>query len=456
MQLKNAIENIEGLRYMIDLLNIKSSLARRILFDLPYLSNSEKIKSELEKIELFYNLFTEVKNLKVISLIESNLQQIKDIRGSSSRLKNKYILDDIELFELKVFSLLVVEVRQLLDSLKSTFYIPNLQCVIEILDPDKNNIPHFYIYDSYSNDLAEIRKKIKKLNNNNSDLEVNQLYTEHEQLEDEIRRKISEQLWSHSEDVNKALQAVAELDILFAKAKQAIDLNLTKPLISENQTCYKGIFNPQIQNELNKRNKIFQPVDIKINNSPCLITGVNMGGKTVLLKSIALSQMLFQFGFYVPAKQANISIIDETILLSGDGNSIGGLSSFAAEMERINNLIKKIKVGKKILALIDEPARTTNPHEGVAIVDALMCFLTKYQVKSLVSTHFSGIKCQCEKLRVKGFKKEIKTTPMKIENIQDFMDYSLENDNTDKVPQEALKIAEMLGMDEEFLEMVKK
>ena len=63
----------------------------------------------------------------------------------------------------------------------------------------------------------------------------------------------------------------------------------------------------------NLKTEIFNPSIIDFNQQPCLLTGVNMGGKTVLLKTIGLSQYLFQFGFYVPASSAIISSVEKNI-----------------------------------------------------------------------------------------------------------------------------------------------
>ncbi len=87
----------------------------------------------------------------------------------------------------------------------------------------------------------------------------------------------------------------------------------------------------------------------------------------------------------------------------GDEQSeLNGLSSFAAEMLNIQAIIAEARAGKKMLVLIDEPARTTNPHEGLAIANALIDLLELLKVRALITTHYSGLKTSCRKLRVKG------------------------------------------------------
>jgi DNA mismatch repair ATPase MutS len=251
----------------------------------------------------------------------------------------------------------------------------------------------------------------------------------------------------------EALESVAYLDILLAKALQANALNLCKPVMVSENTFYEALFNPPLKDLLAKQNKKFQPIDICLYESPCLITGANMAGKTVVLKTIALAQYLFQFGFFIPAVKAEIVPMEDVMLSIGDNQSeMNGLSSFAAEMLNVNTIIKAVHSKKKILALIDELARTTNPDEGKAIVNATIDILEAGNIRSLITTHYSDLNSSCRRLRVKGLITEQMTEDINIQNINDYMDYSLVENNDDVVPMEALRIAAILGIDEDLLE----
>ena len=102
--------------------------------------------------------------------------------------------------------------------------------------------------------------------------------------------------------------------------------------------------------------------------------------------------------------------------------------------------------------MIDELARTTNPTEGKAIVNAVLDFLTGKGVRSLITSHYSGIKAGCKKMRVKGFIKDKTDGRLTINNINEFIDYSLIEETQDSVPHEAMRIARILGVDEELLD----
>ena len=106
------------------------------------------------------------------------------------------------------------------------------------------------------------------------------------------------------------------------------------------------------------------------------------------------------------------------------------------------------------LVLIDEPARTTNPKEGNAIVCGIVDFLKQYKVRSLITTHYS-MDMNCRKLRVKGFTPHGSKEKITVQNINSYIDYSLEETNETEVPHEAIKIAEIIGVDRELLEHAK-
>jgi dsDNA-specific endonuclease/ATPase MutS2 len=203
------------------------------------------------------------------------------------------------------------------------------------------------------------------------------------------------------------------------------------------------MFHPQVKDALAERGKAFQPVDISFGLFPTLITGANMGGKTVVLKSLTLCQYLFQFGFGIPAAQAEIAVKDEIHFCIGDDQSVEkGLSSFAAEMKHIDAVIKASRENRKLLALIDEPARTTNPTEGAALVTALLRVLAGKDMSLVMTTHYDIEPGDARCLRVKGF-----------ENGN--MNYALVEVQDGEVPHEALNIAQVLGIDSEWIDMAR-
>lgn len=456
MQLREAVERVRGFRYMAEKLDIQSGLGRRYLYAVEKMKNREDVMAELGKVEQVLRLLEKPVFVEAGEKIRVKLMQVRDVRGTVKHINDGCVLDDLELFELKSFALTAAELRELTDGF-DIVDIPAMDGVLRILDPENTRVPNFYICDAYSVELADLRAEIKRRRQQGeAETVLEDLYFRSVELEDGIREELSEQIKAYRQDIALALEMVARLDIWMAKAEQARDMGLCKPDIrceAEMETDYCGLFNPQLREILRQSGKEFQPVDVSVQPYATLITGANMAGKTVLLKSVALAQYLVQFGFYVPAQKAVVTLVDAVLTSIGDEqDELNGLSSFAAEMLRINEIIRQVKAGKRVLVLIDELARTTNPVEGKAIVNGVLEIFTENRTGALVTTHYSGIKAHCRKLRVKGFIEEKVQGNLTLKNINEFIDYSLVEDNESVVPQEAIRIAAMLNVDPDLLD----
>ena len=293
----------------------------------------------------------------------------------------------------------------------------------------------FYIYDSYCAQLKDLRAQMRQHPEQQDDLLLKA-----SELEDGVRKDLSQQLHPFATAIEEAQLALARIDVNLAKAMQIKQMGMTFPMLScDGITRYQAMFHPQVKEALASRGREFQPVDIAFGEQPTLITGANMGGKTVVLKTLTLCQLLYQFGFGIPAASAQIAVKDEIYFCIGDEQSVEkGLSSFAAEMKNIDAVIKASRENKKLLALIDEPARTTNPTEGAALVTALLKVLAGKDMSLVMTTHYDIEPGDARCLRVKGFENGA-------------MDYQLVEVQDGEVPHEALNIAQSLGIDSEWI-----
>ena len=171
---------------MIDRLDIRSGLSRSILYETPYMQDDRLIREELERIEFFRTLLCDEKYAEGIESLRIKLDRLKDIRNTIAALQGKHTLDDIQLFEIKGLALLGEEINELLAQLKiDILETVSLKAVVGILDPDKNRIPSFYIYDSYSAELASLRKELKK--SKADEAEHEKIYVRCEALEEKIQ-----------------------------------------------------------------------------------------------------------------------------------------------------------------------------------------------------------------------------------------------------------------------------
>ncbi len=442
MQLRKLIDSPSGLRFMIDNLCTHSSYSRKIMLESSMMYDRDSIEKSYAVMKEFYEVIKNDENNNVVQTLQFKLCNLKDINNTISRLATSAVIDDIELYEVKSLALLSADVKNILEkiSLDKIIEIPNLNDVVNILDPDGLRIATFYIYDSYSEELASLRKKLKE-----KDVYQEEIYNEVMRIEDEIRAELSSKLRPYSEAMTSALNALADVDINIAKSLQMKEMGLCFPTISLDEiSSYKGLFHPEVKSILEKDKREYQKVDIDFGLKPLIIMGSNMGGKTIVLKTLAMCQYLLQFGFGIPATSADMMIYDEVFCLTTDDQSINkGLSSFAAEMKNIDAVIKASKQNKKILALIDEPARTTNPTEGTALVSSLVKLLQDKEMSLVIVTHYNIKTYNNKCLRVKGL-------------IDGKMNYELVETHEGEVPHEALNIAETLGIEPQWIEMAKE
>jgi len=209
---------------------------------------------------------------------------------------------------------------------------------------------------------------------------------------------------------------------------------------------------PLVEAGLRKKGKAFTPVSVSLNQGVALITGANMGGKTVSLKMIGLLAAMAQYGFLVPADHMELSMNAFIYISAGDEQSIDlGLSTFGAEIRSIKEAL--LKSEEQGLVLIDELARGTNPHEGYAISKAIINYLSDKPCITVITTHFDGLAREgIRHLQVKGLRNIDFQSIKDPEAISEYMDYTLiEVESESRVPQDAIKISRLMGVPEEIL-----
>lgn len=455
MRLNEALTEIPGLKYIAESMELISAPAKKRLRELRFMTDAVEINDTLDRLAIFGKEI-EKADKKTIGRLENILMRLHDISTSLDRLKKGETLDDIELFEVKSLAFLELETNNLPENFaKNTIALPDLTEVRKILDPDSLGTPFFYIYDSYDNRIAELRKKLKETEIQ-SDAYTG-IYAELNREEEKIRKNLAERLRPFADNMEKTLLGLCEADLLLAKTKLNSKLGLQRPEIIEEDFCeWKNLVNPEIEDHLEKKGKRYQPVSFTARKGVSLVTGANMGGKTVLLKTMALGQSMAQFGFYVPAETSRLTPVDHIMLSTGDRQSeTNGLSSFGAEMMRINEALAIARSSKRSLILIDEPARTTNPEEGKAITSAIIEIFSTLNSITVITSHYSGLSCQ-RRFRVKGLSEKVLPERCRPSDLSDLMDYSITEAGGDKIPHEALRVARLMGTDEEIIKTAQK
>jgi len=448
MTLKQAKEKVKALSFVVEELNIYSSLGRRILLESQFCTDKSLLLQRyaiIAKCEGYLSLGANRKTLKKVRAI---LACLHDIKGTMKQLASGVTLDDISLFEIKFFAIEASRIKSLLfDFDCSDLVIDDLEGVISILDPEGLHLNQFYIYNAYSKELAQKRKAWEEAQEDKKEA----LYLQCSELEDTIRQELCQKLFPYKDTLEKAIQTVGKIDMFFAMAEYFSANGFSAPEFTQ-EISYSQLTYPPLVKKLSEEGKQYQPIDICLTQTPTLVSGANMAGKTILLKSLQLAQLLAQFGFFVPAKQAQLPLVCDVLTSIGDRqNEDEGLSSYGSEILILNDIIKKVKQGNQYLVLVDELARTTNPKEGVALVDSFISILSNYCSFSVITTHYSGIKTKCYRLRVRGFIHSKEQKSVSIADLSSHIDYSLIEDKEERVPNEALNIAELLGVDSELI-----
>ena len=455
-------ERIDGLKYLAGKMELTGSRVRRYLMQMPFSTDRDLLESHFDILQKACEILSDQKAKPFMMQLQHLFSRVHDIRGTLAALKEKRTLDEVELFEIKSFAALCADAGKLCEQAGFPYEkLYPLQEAFNILDPDKTGTVSFYIYDSYNKTLSNARRQVAATDPGRDPGKWDQLQNTIQKEELAVREKLSLELSVLYPVLQENFDKLARIEIWFAKAKLAHTYNMVRPATVPGDQpgvlSVEGMINPAIAENLENAGGKFQPVSVTLYPEPCLLTGANMSGKTVVLKTLALIQALTQFSFFVPAQRASIPLVKDVFLVIGDKqDQYRGLSSFAAEMLDLDRILANMAAGTKMLVLADEPARTTNPQEGAAILCALVEYLEKYCVMSLISTHYGDLGLSCRKLRVTGFEGAQVKGRLDPLRMNSYMNYSLIEDKGGSVPLEALNIARLLGVDVSFIDTAKK
>lgn len=259
-------------------------------------------------------------------------------------------------------------------------------------------------------------------------------------------------------DILRNMDAIGHFDLLISKAYLANAVNGTKPVITEEIKCIiKDGRHPVVETGLRKKGKAFTPISVNLDKGVAVITGANMGGKTVSLKMVGILMAMLQYGLFVPAEYMEASLLDFIFISAGDDQSLdSGLSTFGAEMQTMKDVLLMSHLQGMIL--IDELARGTNPREGYAISYGIISFLMEKPCITLITTHFDGlVRENIKHFQVKGLRNVDYDKIGNPEIISEYMDYTLiEIKSNESVPKDAINISRLIGVPEEILQEAEK
>ncbi len=212
------------------------------------------------------------------------------------------------------------------------------------------------------------------------------------QLEHLLYKKIEEQVLVHMDTIQNNSKTIAEIDCAVGLSELAIAENYTKPIINEDFAInIQEGRHPVIEKSLPLGEK-YIPNDIFLDRESqqiMMVTGPNMSGKSAVLRQTAIICLLAQIGSFIPAKHAEIGVLDRIFTRVGASDNISaGESTFMVEMNESANILNNIT--ERSLILLDEIGRGTSTYDGISIAWAIAEYLHQHptQPKTLFATHY--------------------------------------------------------------------
>jgi DNA mismatch repair protein MutS2 len=231
----------------------------------------------------------------------------------------------------------------------------------------------------------------------NLSAERESLKAEEEREVKRVLRRLSQEVGRVARPLAYALEVIARLDLIAAKARYSRDFNMWAPDLNvEGRLWLRQARHPLLEslfrNEPEPRSVV--PIDLRlgIGFNLLVITGPNTGGKTVTLKTTGLLCLMAQCGLHIPAGEGSqIPVLKHILADIGDEQSLEqSLSTFSSHISRIASIFETADA--QSLVLLDELGAGTDPTEGAALGRAILDQLDSVGCRAIVTTHLGDLK----------------------------------------------------------------
>ncbi|MUP44438.1 DNA mismatch repair protein MutS [Gramella sp. BOM4] len=233
------------------------------------------------------------------------------------------------------------------------------------------------------------------------------------QLEQELFGKLVAWMGDYIDPVQQNARLIARLDCLCSFAQQAQAENYSRPQLLDSYALdIEEGRHPVIEKQL-PPGEVYVTNDLHLDREEqqiIMITGPNMSGKSAILRQTALIVLMAQMGSFVPAKSAEIGVVDKIFTRVGASDNISmGESTFMVEMNETASILNNIS--DRSLVLLDEIGRGTSTYDGISIAWAISEYLHEHPArpKTLFATHYHELNEMCDTFsRIKNFNVSVK------------------------------------------------
>ena len=465
-----------GLDFVLDRLLPLSPLGREKKRALGPYARAERaaLEQELENLDKAAALGER----PALGRFRQGLMQLRDIRGTVAHLGRRD-LDQVELFELKRYLLLLRDLAAAFDDLQAAarwegICLRDVPQALLVLDPENSGNPAFSLLGQWSEELAAVREEKAAVEKQiaQTDREAREalltkrtgIVAREAAAEQRLCARLSQRLTPYQNAIADSLAALARLDLLFAKAALVQELGGVRPVLTDKELFFGNMVHPAIADNLRRQGAVFTPLSLSLAPGTAVLTGANMGGKSVCLKTLALNVYLVHCGLFPFAERASVPFFDGLCLIRGEGeDGREGLSSFGGELMAADAAARAVQDGF-CLVLFDEFARGTNPAEAVKLQRGALSYFSDSGSICLFVTHYETVAARAGRrfiargvrdLDVAEGRRQITAGADKLTVLRRFMDYGIEEITDASVPQKALSVAELLGVEEGLLSAIR-